>query len=79
MTLTPVKSLPKRTTFGYNDLEKVLKEFVSSGMTIARIDYRPDEYRSHDVLYSGVHVTIKRLGLTVKVCMRNGEVYLMRT
>lgn len=78
MTLTPVESLPKRAVYGRNDIEKLIKEFVNSGVKIARIDYRAYEYKSSNALYSGVYNAIARLEVPVKVRMRNLQVYLIR-
>lgn len=78
MTLTPVESLPKRTINGRNEVEKLLKDFVGSGMKIARIDYYTSEYRSVNTLYSSVFYAIKRIKAPVRVHMRNRQVYLIR-
>ena len=78
MTLVPVESLPKRTIHGRNDVEKLVKDFVDSGMKIARIDYYAREYKCIDSLYVSVRYAIERLGISVKVCMRNKQAYLIR-
>ena len=78
MTLTPVKSLPKRSIHGRNDVEKLLKEFVDSGTEIARIDYYADEYRSTESLYLSMRQAIERTQALVRVHMRNRQVYLIR-
>lgn len=78
MTLTPVESLPKRVANSRNDVEKLLQEFVDSGMKIARVDYYASEYKSSSTLYSSLHFAIGRQNAKVKVHMRNRQVYLIK-
>ena len=78
MTLTPVQSLPKRSQYSKNDLEKLVKEFVDSGIQIARIDYYASECKSENTLYAGIKHAVTRLDAKVKVQMRNRQVYLVK-
>ena len=78
MTLTPVNSLPKKAAYGKNDLEKLVKEFVDSGIKIARVDYCTSEYKSFNSLYTGIRFAVKRLDAKVNVRIRNHQVYLIR-
>ena len=78
MTLTPVQSLPKRNNHCKNKVEQMLKDFVSSDMTIARVDYHASEYKNIYTLYSTIHHAIKRLKLRIRVVARNQQVYLLK-
>ena len=78
MTLTPVKSLPKKTCFGKNNVRKILEDFVSSDMVIARVDYHAGEYKNSYTLYSTIHKAIKLKELPIRICMRNQQVYLIK-
>ena len=78
MTLTPVKTLPKRAVCSKNDIEKLLQDFVSSCMKIARVDYSNIEYESSTTLRTSLYYAIERSNVPVRVCIRNHQVYLIK-
>lgn len=78
MKLTYVDTLPKRAKGGNHKLQKMIDEFIKSEQEIAKIDLRPDDYKSIDVANTTISGACKRSGHPVKCVRRSNELYLVR-
>jgi hypothetical protein len=77
MKLVFTDKLPKRKG-GRHNLRELIKEFVSSGNKIAKVDLKPNEYKSPLVARNCMYISVKRSGENVRVSLRDGEVYLIK-
>ena len=68
MTFVKVDNLPGRRN--KKDLRGFLKEFITADIKVAKINLN---------CYNALGTSIKRGGFPIKVRMRNGELYLIRT
>lgn len=60
-------------------LEKDFDEFMNLGVKCAKVTLEPGRYKSAIVAYAVMHRGIKRWHRPIKVFMRKGEIYLVRT
>ena len=78
MRFTEVKEVPK--VRGRNVLlVKELEEFVNMGVKNVKVTFTPGEYKNSNSCQATLHKAIKKEHLPIKVIMRKGEIYLVRT
>ena len=59
-------------------LQKLLGEFVESGIAVAELQYGPDEYKSPTSVQSTLYKSIKTFNHPgLRTCIHNGTVYLI--
>ena len=68
--------VPKRENF---KLKERFNEFISMNVKTARVDLDKDDYKSVNVAANVLRVASKRHAVPVKVVVRNGELYFVRT
>ena len=85
MKLTKVNALPKRSKSysGYSDPKHDLLGFLEDFMAqtdirIARVDFGPREYAEPNYCACSIRLAAKRYRFSVKVTVRNQEVYLIK-
>lgn len=76
MKLTPVENLPKKGL--RHDLQGIIKEFAESNQRNVLIVLKDGEYKSIGVCRSCFGVAIKKSGYAIRVCTRDGKVYLTK-
>lgn len=76
MNLTPVESLPERRM--RKDLQQMIMDFVESDLEVVRVDYTDSDYKSQKVCYGCLHTAAKRSGFSIRVCIRNGQIYIIK-
>lgn len=78
MRFTEVKEVPK--VCGRNVLLlKELEEFVNMGVKNVKATFKPDEYKNLNSCQATLHKAIKREHLPIRVMIRGGDIYLVRT
>lgn len=60
-------------------LECELFEFMKMNVEAAKLTFGENEYASAHSAYSTYHKAVKRFAFPVRVAMRKGEIYLVRT
>ena len=68
--------VPKRENF---KLKECFNEFIAMNVKTARVDLDKDDYKTVTVAANVLRVASKRHAVTVKVVVRNGELYFVRT
>lgn len=78
--VTVEDGLPKRENF---KLQRQIRNFVDSDISIVRIDFDDGDYASLDSAYRTIFSAVKLFNSTnrncVRVAMNNGHIYLIRT
>ena len=78
MRFTEVKEVPK--VCGRNVLlVKELEEFVNMGVKNVKVTFTPSEYKNPSSCQVTLHKAIKREHLPIRVMVRGGDIYLVRT
>lgn len=77
MKFTEVKEIPKAR--GRNNLQLLIKEFMSQNIKYARVDLKEGEYSCMKVAYASLFEAIRKSEEPVKVRKRGNELYLVRT
>lgn len=80
MILQPVDYIPEKpsTLNLKHNLYEMLEDFVTRGIKYAKVQYDDSEYVSRDYARTAIHTCIKKNGFPIRVCMRNGSLYLER-
>ena len=75
------RKIPSKTTrTRYSgDLIDMLDRFLTTGYKYAKLDLNDSEYINNNCAYSCIARCIKHEGFSIKLVMRNGELYLVRT
>lgn len=82
MVLIEIEELPKterRIERDHKDLLDYLEQFMAMNTKYAWVVYEPNEYSSSISAYSTITRACFRYNLPIKVCLRNDDLYLMRT
>lgn len=77
MRIVEVDRLPKKKASRHN-LQDMIKTFVDSDAKFVKIELAEEDYKSVKVCYSCMKVACGRSGYSVKVKMRDSEVYLVK-
>ena len=76
MKLESVEKIPERMS--RHHLQDIIKEFVESDSKNVMIVLNDREYKSPRVCYECMMVAVKRSGYKIRVCTREGKVYLTK-
>lgn len=77
MKFVPVESLPNRRM--KKSLSVLFKEFMAMNVKIAKVDLNEQDYKSPRIARSVLGNAAKRHCVSVKVCIRDDEIYFVRT
>lgn len=77
MKLVAVDMVPGK--YENHKLKKTWREFMGMNVKIAKAELDIGEYASPSVARSVWGISIKRFGYPIKLKLRNGEIYLIRT
>ena len=79
MRFTEVKEVPMRSNRRNTLLVKELEEFVNMGVKNVKVTFTPGEYKNANSCQATLHKAIKREHLPIRVMIRGGDIYLVRT
>lgn len=77
MKFVPMESLPGRKQ--KKPLAVLFKEFIAMNVKIVKVDLNEHDYKSPKIARSVLGLAAKRHCVPVKVCMRDDEIYFVRT
>ena len=67
----------KRSDYHKYDLE--FQKFLNMNVKVARVEFFQDEYASVRTARNVLRGAVKRYCVPIKVCIRSGEIYFVRT
>lgn len=82
MVLIEIEELPdteRRMERDHKDLLDYLKQFMNMNTKYAWIVYEPNEYSSSISAHSTISRACCRYNLPIKACLRNNDLYFVRT
>lgn len=80
LILTPVEKLPKRehNPTQQHDMIGILNGFMAMSAKIAQVQFGGTDFANVTVAYQCIFNAVKLHGYPVKVCIRNGGLYLIK-
>ena len=83
MKFVEVEKLPPKDKYSESNAKKKLydhlDEFMAMNIKIARVEYRPDEYKHAYSAYESILRACRKHPYPIEVYLRKWEVYLVRT
>lgn len=84
MNLTIVDGLPKKRAdmapaSSHKPIASYFKEFLKLGVKYARVDFTALDYLNRKSAYVSLNEGVRRGGYPIKVTLRGGDIYFVRT
>lgn len=84
MNFTIVDGLPKKRAdmapaSAWKPIKHYFKEFMKLGVKYARVDFTALDYTNRKSAYVSLNEGVRRGGYPIKISMRGGDIYFVRT